>query len=295
MDARFVGIDVSRDKLDVHIRPGGEKFVISRDAVGLDELIKRLKPVRAVAIGVEATGVNPAQVRAFARALGQRAKTDPIDAGVIAHFIDATRPEVRPLPDEQTRLLAELVTGRRQIIQMLVAERQRQQHPLSRAMKKSAARLILALEKELNALDEGIDEALRGCEAWKEKQDLLKSVPGVGDVTARTLLAEMPELGTLDRRKIAALAGLAPYTQSSGKWKGKSFIAGGRSRVRAVLYMAAMTAIRANPLLKDFYQQLLVRGKARLAALIAVARKLLTILNAIIRDKKPWTPVQIMA
>jgi transposase len=314
MDARFVGIDVSRDKLDVHIRPGGEKFVISRDAVGLDELIKRLKPVRAVAIGVEATGgfeqvvaatvggaglpvvvVNPAQVRAFARALGQRAKTDPIDAGVIAHFIEATRPEVRPLPDEQTRLLAELVTRRRQIIQMLVAERQRQQHPLSRAMKKSVARLILALEKELNALDEGIDEALRGCEAWKEKQDLLKSVPGVGDVTARTLLAEMPELGTLDRRKIAALAGLAPYTQSSGKWKGKSFIAGGRSRVRAVLYMAAMTAIRANPLLKDFYQQLLVRGKARLAALIAVARKLLTILNAIIRDKKPWTPVQIMA
>ena len=236
MDARFVGIDVSKDKLDVHIRPGGETFVVSRDADGLDELIKRLKPVHAVAIGVEATGgfepvvaatvagvslpvvvVNPAQVRAFARALGQRAKTDPIDAGVIAHFVEATRPEVRPLPDEQTRLLAERVTRRRQIIQMLVAERQRQQPPLSRAMKKSVARLILALEKELNSLDEGIDEALRGCEAWKEKQDLLKSVPGVGDITARTLLAEMPELGTLDRRKIAALAGLAPYTQSSGK------------------------------------------------------------------------------
>jgi transposase len=314
MDARFVGIDVSKDKLDVYIRPGGETFVVSRDAAGLDELIKRLKPVHAVAIGVEATGgfeqvvaatvagsglpvvvVNPAQVRAFARALGQRAKTDPIDAGVIAHFIEATRPEVRPLPDEQTRLLAELVTRRRQIIQMLVAERLRQQHLLSRAMKKSVARLILALQKELNALDGAIDEALRGCAAWKEKQDLLKSVPGVGNVTARTLLAEMPELGTLDRRKIAALAGLAPYTQSSGKWKGKSFIAGGRSSVRAVLYMAAMTAIRVNPLLKDFYQQLLVRGKAKLAALIAVARKLLTILNAIIRDKKPWTHVQIMA
>jgi transposase len=314
MDARFVGIDVSKDKLDVHIRPGGEKFVVSRDAGGLDELIKRLKLVHAIAIGVEATGgfeqvvtatlgaaglpvvvVNPAQVRAFARALGQRAKTDPIDASVIAHFIEATRPQVRPLPDEQTRLLAESVTRRRQIIHMLVAERLRQQHLLSRTMKKSVARLILALEKELNALDEGIDEALRGCEAWKEKQDLLKSVPGVGDVTARTLLAEMPELGTLDRRKIAALAGLAPYTQSSGKWKGKSFIAGGRSNVRAVLYMAAMTAIRANPLLKDFYQQLLVRGKAKLKALIAVARKLLTILNAIIRDKKPWTPVQVMA
>jgi len=314
MDARFVGIDVSKDKLDVHIRPGGDKFVVSRDAKGLDDLIERLKSVPVVAIGVEATGgfeqvvtatlagaglpvvvVNPAQVRAFARALGQRAKTDPIDAGVIAHFIEATRPEVRPLPDEQTRQLAELVTRRRQIIQMLVAERHRQQHPLSRVMKKSVARLILALEKELNALDGGIDEALRGCDAWKEKQDLLKSVPGVGDVTARTLLAEMPELGTLDRRKIAALAGLAPYTQSSGKWKGKSFIAGGRSSVRTVLYMAALTAIRTNPLLKDFYQQLLVRGKAKLKALIAVARKLLTILNAIIRDKKPWTPVQAMA
>lgn len=314
MDARFVGIDVSKDKLDVHIRPGTETFVVWRDADGLDELIKRLKFVPAVAIGVEATGgfeqvvaatlagagmpvvvVNPAQVRAFARALGQRAKTDPIDAGVIAHFIEATKPEVRSLPDEHTRQLSELVTRRRQIIQMLVAERQRQQHPLSRVMKKSVARLILALEKELNALDGGIDEALRGCEVWKEKQDLLKSVPGVGDVTARTLLAEMPELGTLDRRKIAALAGLAPYTQSSGKWKGKSFIAGGRSSVRTALYMAALTAIRTNPLLKNFYQQLLVRGKAKLKALIAVARKLLTILNAIIRDKKPWTPVQALA
>lgn len=314
MDARVVGIDVSKDKLDVHIRPAGETFVVSRDADGLNELIKRLQSVRAVAIGVEATGgfeqvvaatlaaaglpivvVNPAQVRSFARALGQRAKTDPIDAGVIAHFVEATRPEVRPLPDEQTKLLAELVTRRRQIIHMLVSERQRQQHLLSRAMKKSVARLILALEKELNSLDRGIDEALRGCDAWKEKQDLLKSVPGVGDVTARTLLAELPELGTLDRRKIAALVGLAPYTQSSGKWKGKSFIAGGRSTVRAALYMAAVTAIRANPLLKDFYQQLLVRGKAKLAALIAVARKLLTVLNAIIRDKRPWTPVQAVA
>ena len=174
MDARFVGIDVSKDKLDVHTRPDGEKFVVSRDADGLDELIKRLKSVPAVAVGVEATGgfeqvvtatlagagmpvvvVNPAQVRAFARALGQRAKTDPIDAGVIAHFIEATRPEVRSLPDEQTRLLAELVTRRRQIIHMLVAERQRQQHLLGRLMKKSVARLIMALEKELNALDGG--------------------------------------------------------------------------------------------------------------------------------------------
>lgn len=314
MDAVIVGIDVSKDKLDVHVRPGGESFVVARNADGLDELIVRLKFLSPSAIGVEATGgfeqvvaaalagahlpvvvVNPAQVRAFARALGQRAKTDPIDAAVIAHFIEATKPSVRPLPDEQTALLAELVSRRRQIIQMLVAERQREQHPLSWAMKKSLARLIKALEKELNALDEGIDEALRSSEAWQEKQDLLKSVPGVGNITARTLLAEMPELGTLDRRQIAALAGLAPYAQRSGKWRGKSFIAGGRKSVRAVLYMAAMTAARANPVLRDFYQQLLAKGKSKILAQIAVARKLLTILNAILRDKKPWTPVQVSA
>jgi transposase len=314
MDAIFVGIDVSKDKLDVHVRPGGESFVVPRNAEGLDELIGRLKPLSATAIGVEATGgfeqvvaaalggaglpvvvVNPAQVRAFARSLGQRAKTDPIDAAVIAHFIEATRPQVRTLPDEQTALLAQLVTRRRQIIQMLVAERQREQHPLSRTMKKSLARLIKALEKELNALDEGIDEALRSSVVWQEKEHLLKSVPGVGDVTARTLLAEMPELGALDRRQIAALAGLAPYAQRSGKWRGKSFIAGGRSSVRAVLYMAAVTAARANPVLRVFYRQLVAKGKSKILAQIAVARKLLTILNAIIRDKKPWTPVQVSA
>lgn len=313
MDA-VVGIDVSKDKLDVHIRPGGESFVVGRNAEGLDELMCRVGPLSIAAIGVEATGgfeqvvaatlagarlpvvvINPVQVRAFARSLGQRAKTDPIDAAVIAHFVEATKPAVRPLPDEQTGLLAELVTRRRQIIQMLVAERQREQHPLSRAMKKSLARLIKALEKELNTLDGGIDEAVRNCPAWLEKAELLKSVPGVGDVTARTLLAEMPELGALDRRQIAALAGLAPYAQRSGKWRGKSFIAGGRGSVRSVLFMAAMTAARANPVLKLFYERLVGEGKSKVCALTAVARKLLTILNAIIRDAKPWTPVQVHA
>jgi len=162
-------------------------------------------------------------------------------------------------------------------------------------MKKSLARLIKALEKELNTLDGGIDEAVRNCPAWLEKAELLKSVPGVGDVTARTLLAEMPELGALDRRQIAALAGLAPYAQRSGKWRGKSFIAGGRGSVRSVLFMAAMTAARANPVLKLFYERLVGEGKSKVCALTAVARKLLTILNAIIRDAKPWTPVQVHA
>ena len=314
MDAAFVGIDVSKDKLDVHVRPSSEVFFVPRNAEGIDEMIRRLRPLSPAIIGIEATGgfeqvvaaglagaglpvavVNPGQVRAFARSLGQRAKSDPIDAAVIAHFIEATKPDVRPLPDEQTRLLAELVTRRRQIIQMLVAERQREQHPLSRSLKKSLARLIKALEKELNTLDEGIDDALRDSEVWKESQDLMKSVTGVGDITARTMLAEVPEIGTLDRRQIASLVGVAPFVRQSGRWKGKSFIAGGRANVRAVLYMAALTAARSNPVLRAFYLRLLANGKCKKAALIAVARKLLTILNAIVRDRKPWTPVQVPA
>ncbi|MGH6740596.1 MAG: IS110 family transposase, partial [Bradyrhizobium sp.] len=237
MDTIVVGIDVSKDRLDVHVHPIGEAFAVARNAEGLDALIARLAPLKAQAVAVEATGgfetvvaaslgaaglpaivVNPAQVRAFATALGKRAKTDPIDAAVIARFVAATNPQVRPLPDAETRVLADLVTRRRQIVQMIVAERQRERQMPSRHLRKSAARLITALEKELNVLDTGIDDSVRGSPVWREKEDLLKSVPGVGDVTARTLIAEMPELGQLDRRQIASLAGLAPWTRQSGKW-----------------------------------------------------------------------------
>jgi transposase len=307
MEAIVVGIDVSKNTLDVHVHPVGEVFTVPRNADGLDALIARIAPLGVHAVAVEATGgfetvvaaslggaglpvivVNPAQVRAFAQALGKRAKTDPIDAAVIARFVDATKPQIRPLPDEETRLLADLVARRRQIIQMLVAERQRERLLPTRHLKKSAARLVKVLEKELNLLDTDIGDSVRGSPVWREKEDLLRSVPGVGPVVARSLLADLPELGTLTRREVASLVGLAPWTRQSGKWRGKSFTGGGRSSVRKVLFMAAMVGAHHNPLLKDFYQRLVTAGKAKMVALIAVARKLLTILNAILRDKTPW-------
>jgi transposase len=309
MDAIVVGIDVSKDRLDVAVRPTGETFAIERDAEGLSRLIARLAPLEPKAIAVEATGgyetvvaaslsaaglpvvvVNPAQVRAFAKALGKRAKTDPIDAAVIAHFVEAAKPDIRPMPDEQTRLLADLVARRTQIVQMIVAERQRQKRLIEKRLQTSIARLLAALQKELSSLETDIDEAVRGSPAWREKEDLLASVPGVGPTIARTLIAELPELGRLDRRKIAALVGLAPWTRQSGQWKGKSFIGGGRTQVRAALFMGALVAARHNPALKGFHQRLLDAGKPKLVAIIAVARKLLTILNAIIREQKPWLP-----
>jgi transposase len=306
MDSKVVGIDVSKNRLDVHILPGDEAFSVSRDAAGLEELVARLAPMTVATIAVEATGgfetvvaaslaaaglpvvvVNPAQVRAFAQAVGQRAKTDPIDAAMIARFVVATNPEIRPLPDAETQALADLVTRRRQIIQMIVAEKQRQKRA-PRRTGKSIARLLKALEKELTSLDQDIDGAVRGSPAWREKENLLASVPGIGPVIARTLLADLPELGTLDRRQIAALVGLAPWTRQSGQWRGRSFIGGGRSSVRAALFPGAMAAARHNPQLRDFHQRLIAAGKPKMVALIAVARKLLTILNAILRDNRPW-------
>jgi len=307
MDTIVVGIDVSKDRLDVHVHPGGESFAVARDAEGLDALIAKISPLGVHAVALEASGgfeavvaaslstaqlpvivVNPAQVRAFAQALGKRAKTDAIDAAVIARFVEATKPAIRALPDADTRLLASLVARRRQIVQMIVAERQRERQLPTRHLRRSAARLIKALEKELDVLDRSIDDAIRGSPVWREKEELLKSVPGVGNVVSRTLLAELPEMGKLDRRQIASLAGLAPWTRQSGRWRGKSFTGGGRSSVRTILFMAAMVGKRCNPILKAFHQRLIDAGKPKMVALVAVARKLLTILNAIIRDKTPW-------
>lgn len=307
MEKVTVGIDVSKDRLDIAVRPGGEVFVVERNAAGLDGLVERLRPLAPHLVALEATGgfetvvaaalsaaglplvvVNPAQIRSFAKALGRRAKTDPIDAAVIAHFAEATAPEPRPLPDDATQLLADLVTRRRQIVAMLVAERQREKRATAKRLKKSIARLIKALEKELKSVDTDIGEAVRGSPVWREKEDLLASVPGVGPVIARTLIAEMPELGRLDRKQVAALAGLAPWTRQSGQWRGKSFIGGGRTSVRCVLFVGAMTATRHNPILKAFFDRLVAAGKPKMVAFIAVARKLITILNAIIRDQKPW-------
>jgi transposase len=307
MEHVIVGIDVSKDRLDVAIRPSGEAFVVARNATGLEELGQHLASLAPYLVALEATGgfetvvaaslgaaglplavVNPAQIRAFAKALGKRAKTDPIDAAVIAHFAEATRVEPRPLPDEATQLLADLVARRRQIVAMIGAERQREKRATAKRLKKSIARLIKAMEKELTSVDTDLDDAMHASPLWREKEDLLASVPGIGPVIARSLIAELPELGHLTRKQIAALAGLAPWTRQSGQWRGKSFIGGGRTAVRTALFQGAMVASRHNPVLKSFFHHLTAAGKPKMVALIAIARKLLTILNAILRDQKPW-------
>jgi transposase len=307
MESITVGIDVSKDRLDIAVRPSGEVFAVERNAAGLEQLTIRLRELAPQVVALEATGgfetiaaatlaaahlpvvvVNPAQIRAFAKAIGQRAKTDPIDAATIAHFAEATKPEPRPLPDEATRLLGDLVARRRQIIEMIGAERQREQRVSVPHLRRSITRLLRALEKELASLNTDIDDAVRGSPAWREKENLLSSVPGIGPVISSTLIAELPELGQLSRREIAALAGLAPFTRQSGRWRGKSCIGGGRTAVRTALFMGAFVAKRHNPVLKAFFDRLVAAGKPKMVALIAVARKLLTILNAIIRDSRPW-------
>lgn len=307
MEAITVGIDVAKDRLDVVVRPnGGEAFVVARTGDGLQALVERLQPLAPTLVALEATGgfetivtaalaaaglpvvvVNPAQVRAFAKALGQRAKTDPIDAAVIAHFAEATKPQVRPLPDAETVLLGDLVQRRRQIIEMIGAESQRLKRAPAR-LHKSITRLLKALAKELTSVDGDIDGAVRTSPAWRAKEDLLTTVPGIGKTISRIVIAELPELGTLGRREIAALVGLAPFTRQSGQWRGKSFIGGGRAPVRAALFMGALVAKKHNPVLKVFFERLVAAGKPKMVALVAVARKLLTILNAILRDKTPW-------
>jgi transposase len=301
-----VGIDVSKDRLDVHVHPSGEAFACVRDADGLDELLSRLAPLRPALVAIEATGgfeaiaaahlaaaglpvavVNPAQVRAFATALGKRAKTDPIDALVIARFAATVRPQPKPAPDKTLQALSDLITRRRQIVAMIGAEKQREKRAPAR-LRKSIARLLKALQKELSEVEDDIDDTMRGSPIWRENEDLLTSVPGIGQTIARALLADLPELGKLGRREIAALAGLAPHTRQSGQWRGQSFISGGRAEPRSCLFIAAMVAARHNPPLKAFYQRLIAAGKPKKLALIAVARKLLVILNAILRDKKPW-------
>jgi len=303
----FAGIDISKDTLDVHVIPDGLSFTVSRDDTGLEELVAKLQPMAPQLVAMEATGgfetmvaaalnasglpavvVNPAQVRHFAQALGKRAKTDPLDAAVIAAFAEAVRPRARALPDAETAALAEVMARRRQLTGMLKAEQARETRAASKRARQSIRRVIATLEAELQSLDADVDKMIRASAVWQVRVELLQSVPGIGPIIARTLLAEMPETGSLSRREIAALAGLAPWTRQSGQWKGKSMIGGGRAEVRTALFMAAMVASRHNPVLKAFRDKLVQAGKPKMVALIAVARKLLTILNAIIRDQKPW-------
>jgi len=307
MDAIVIGIDVSKDKLDVHVLPAAQAFTVARNGAGIEELAARLAALAPAVVAIEATGgfetivaaalagakvplavINPAQIRHFAQAVGQRAKTDPIDAAIIARFVEAVKPAPRAMPDREARLLAELVSRRRQIIEMIVAERQREKRVENVRVRKSLVRHIRALEKELPGIDNDIDTLVRGSPVWRAKEELMVSFPGVSNTLARTFLAEVPELGTLNRRQIASLAGLAPFTRQSGRWRGKSMIGGGRAALRAGLYMAALSAARCHPQLKVFYRRLVAAGKPKMVALIAVARKILTMLNAMIRDQKPW-------
>jgi transposase len=305
-----VGIDVSKARLDVFVHPSGESFAVSNDEAGVEGLAGRLRGLVGLStIGIEASGryerlavahlaaaglpvvvLNPAQVRHYAMAIGLKAKTDPIDAKLVALFIEAVRPEPRPLADAMTTELSALMARRRQLVTMLAAERMRRQQTAPGPARLSIARSITFLEDELKSLDLEIDKTVRGTPIWRDKEDLLASVPGIGKTIARTLLAELPELGTLNPKQIGALAGLAPFTRQSGKWRGKSFIGGGRTQVRTALFMGALSAARYNPALKAFRDRLVANGKPKLVALIATARKLLVILNAILRDNKPWQP-----
>jgi len=302
-----VGIDVSKDRLDVHALPSGEAFAVARDGKGLENLVERLSALDVSLIVLEATGgfetvvvaalagaglplavVNPRQIRSFAKALGKLAKTDALDAEVIALFADKIRPQVRPVASAHAKALGELVARRRQVVEMIGMEANRRRHATDKRLVKTIDRHVAFLEKELDAIDADIDTDVRASPAWREAEDLLSSVPGVGPVTARTLIAELPELGVLDRRKLAALVGVAPFNRDSGSWRGHRMIGGGRTSVRNALYMAALVATRYNPVIKATYTRLTDRGSPKKVAIIACLRQLLTILNAILRTKTPW-------
>jgi transposase len=303
----FAGIDVSKDRLDVHLRPSGRSFAVARDGPGLERLADELRGLSPSLVVLEATGgfevtvaaalaaaglplavVNPRQIRDFARATGRLAKTDRLDAEAIALFAERIRPEARTVADAEAQGLAELVARRRQIVEMIGMEGNRQRQARSPSVARTIAATLKVLEAQLADLDRDIGDTVRRSPAWREADDLLQSVPGIGAVASRTLIAEMPELGHLDRREAAALVGVAPVNRDSGKMRGHRAIAGGRTAVRNVLFMATLSAIRWNPVLKAHYTQLTARGRPKMVAIVACMRRLLAILNAILRTGQPW-------
>lgn len=305
----YVGIDVSKRVLDIAVRPSGETWSAANDEAGIAGCVERLKGLQPRLVVLEATGglemalagalavarlpvvvVNPRQVKGFAKALNQLAKTDSLDAALLAHFAEAVQPEPRPMPDEAAQQLSDLLTRRRQMIEMLIAEKNRLSTAATKPVKQRITYHLHFLKEEMKSLDEDLDQRIRESPIWREKDELLRSVPGVGPTLARTLIGELPELGKLNRKQIAALVGVAPFNRDSGRMRGKRQIWGGRSRVRAVLYMAAVTAARCNPVLRRFYRSLIDAGKPAKLALVACMRKLLVVLNAILRDQQPWRP-----
>ena len=306
----FVGIDVAKAELVVAIHPTMERWAVANDERGVHTLVERLRAVAPTLIVLEATGgyellgiaalvaaglpvavVNPRQVRDFARSTGQLAKTDRLDADILAKFADRVRPTVRPLADAEAQELDALLTRRRQLLEMLGAERNRLGQVFGkgkRTVRKSLRTHIAFLERELQSTDTDLGELVRKSPAWRERDDLLQSVPGVGRVLSLTLLADLPELGRLSRREIAKLVGVAPLSRDSGTLRGRRFVQGGRASVRGVLYMGALVASRRNPIIHAFYRRLVAAGKPKKLALVACMRKLLTILNTMVRTRTPW-------
>jgi len=302
----YVGIDVAKDRLDVAQRPGTEAWWASNDEQGIADLVERLKALHPALVVLEATGgielplvgalaaarlpvvvVNPRQTREFARATGRLAKTDAIDAQVLARFAQAVQPALRPLPDAASQQLSSLLTRRRQVVEMLTAEKNRLR-TAAPAVCDHIKEHILWLERSLSELDSELGQAIHSSDIWRAQNNLLQSAPGVGPVLSTTLLAELPELGSLNRKEIAALVGVAPLNRDSGILRGRRTVWGGRSQVRATLYMAALVATRFNPVIRAFYQRLEAAGKPKKVALTACMRKLLTILNAMVRHQIPW-------
>jgi len=304
-----VGVDISKDRLDVSCLPPavGVADAFDNDACGHASLIACLKELKPRLIVLEATGgyhrmlvaalaaaglpvvvVNPRQVRDFARAMGVLAKTDAIDASVLARFGEKVGPEIRPLPDTQSAELADLLARRRQLVDLRTAENNRLQQAVAAGIKASIRAVLRTIETQIDRIDEDLDDRIKGSPVWKHKEELLLSVPGIGPQTARMLLACLPELGTISRQTVAMLVGVAPLNRDSGTMRGKRTIWGGRAAVRSALYMATLVATRFNPLLRRHYQKLLAAGKAKKSALIACLRKLLVILNAMIRTNTPW-------
>jgi transposase len=307
-DKPVVGIDVSKGQLDVAVLPGSQRLQFANDAPGVGELVRHLQAVQAELVVMEATGgyetvaataiagaglrlavVNPRQVRDFARATGRLAKTDRIDAELIAAFGQAVEPQITVLPDEDTRALEALLIRRAQLIAMRTQESNRLGLSTG-VMRKQIKTHIAWLDRAIGALDIDLTAKLRNSPAWRTRDDLLQSMKGVGPITSGTLMSALPELGHLDRRAIAALVGVAPFNRDSGTLRGRRAIWGGRARVRAVLYMAATSAVRSNPVIRACYQRLIQRGKPHKVAMVACMRKMLTILNAMARTNTPWTP-----
>jgi len=303
----FVGIDVSKDRLDVHVRPSGQTLTAARDSTGLQQLVGSLRKLAPALIVLEATGgfeitvaaalasaglplavVNPRQIRDFARATGRLAKTDALDAQVIALFAERVRPEPRPLADADSQNLAELIARRRQVVEMIGMETNRLYQVRNARVQRMLRTTVNTLTAQLAELDRDIDDTIKRSPVWRAADNLLTSVPGIGDVTAHTLIADLPELGQLDRRRLAALVGVAPINRDSGQMRGKRTIAGGRSDVRNALYMATLSAIRWNPIISQHYKSLVERGRPKKVALVACMRRLLGILNAIMRTNTPW-------